>query len=179
MKSLTLRHPWAFCICHWGKRVENRTWKPPASLIGQRIAIHGGKCPTASGLEEVRWHFGKLVKKFGLPEYRVNGDLTLKDVILEGIVATAVIDSVICKGSEPMADDPWFDGFYGSNIGWVLRDVIVLPEPIPCKGAQGLWNVPDSVVDAIRKTRVDAVGRDVTGLPGLWDESDVRQSRAC
>lgn len=144
MKALTLRHPWAFCICHWGKRVENRSWKPPQSLIGQRIAIHGGKMP--SDLAEIKWQFKSLQSKFGKPEYRVNGDLTMRDVIIEGICATAVIDRLLCTGDEPLADDPWFDGFYGTNVGWVLRDVIVLPEPIPCKGAQGLWNIPDDVL---------------------------------
>jgi hypothetical protein len=28
---------------HLDKRIENRTWKPPQKLIGQRIAIHAGK----------------------------------------------------------------------------------------------------------------------------------------
>lgn len=30
-------------------------------------------------------------------------------------------------------------------IGWVLADVIALPEPVPCRGAQGLWTLPDDV----------------------------------
>lgn len=42
MKALTLHQPWATCIAHHGKRVENRTWAPPQSIVGQRIAIHAG-----------------------------------------------------------------------------------------------------------------------------------------
>lgn len=42
MKALTLHQPWATCIAQHGKRVENRTWAPPPSIIGQRIAIHAG-----------------------------------------------------------------------------------------------------------------------------------------
>lgn len=38
--ALTLWRPWAWAIIHGPKRVENRTWKPPASFIGKRIGIH-------------------------------------------------------------------------------------------------------------------------------------------
>jgi hypothetical protein len=37
--------------------------------------------------------------------------------------------------------DPWFTGPYG----WTLDDVVALPAPVPCRGAQGLWPVPDDV----------------------------------
>ena len=40
MKALTIKQPWAWAITHGTKRVENRTWKPPFHIIGQRIAIH-------------------------------------------------------------------------------------------------------------------------------------------
>lgn len=40
MYALTIRQPWAYCITHGTKRVENRSWKPPSKIIGERIAIH-------------------------------------------------------------------------------------------------------------------------------------------
>ena len=40
---LTIRQPWAEAIRRGAKRVENRTWAPPPSLVGQRILIHAGK----------------------------------------------------------------------------------------------------------------------------------------
>lgn len=47
MKALTLWRPWPYAIFHLpphvAKRVENRSWKPPVTLIGHRIAIHAGK----------------------------------------------------------------------------------------------------------------------------------------
>ena len=42
MKALTLWRPWPAAICYFGKRVENRTWCPPAYLLGQDLAIHAG-----------------------------------------------------------------------------------------------------------------------------------------
>lgn len=33
MKVITVRQPWASAIIWGGKNIENRTWKPPKSLI--------------------------------------------------------------------------------------------------------------------------------------------------
>jgi activating signal cointegrator 1 len=43
MKALTLHQPWATLIALGVKTIETRSWRAPASLIGQRIAIHAGK----------------------------------------------------------------------------------------------------------------------------------------
>ena len=50
MHAITLQHPWPFFIVYGGKRIENRGWMPPPGLIGERIAIHGGKEPVGSAL---------------------------------------------------------------------------------------------------------------------------------
>lgn len=38
---------------------------------------------------------------------------------------------------------------------WVLSDVVRLREPIPWKGAQGLWNVPRELADRVRELTGD------------------------
>jgi hypothetical protein len=146
MQALTLKHPWGFCVCRLGKRIENRTWLPPRSLIGQRFAIHGGKVPTSKAeLKWIRDVYRGLVRQHGEPTYRVDGDLTLRDVLsFTGIVATAVLSHTVTSSS-----DPWFDG---TGYGWVLTDLIVLPEPIPISGKQGLWTVPRDVEERIEES---------------------------
>jgi hypothetical protein len=37
------------------------------------------------------------------------------------------------------------------NYAWILEDVRKLQKPIPCKGALGLWEVPESIVAKIRR----------------------------
>jgi len=134
MKALTLKHPWPFAICFLGKRIENRTWAPPRDLLGQRIAIHGGKMPTSQ--PQRNWCRDVIAG------YRSRGVFagefcTAQIMSCTGIVATAVISHTVRT-----SDDPWFDG---TGYGWVLTDVLVLPNPIPCKGAQRLWNVPADI----------------------------------
>lgn len=43
MYAICVKQPWAEAIARFGKDVENRTRRPPAHLIGQRVAIHAGK----------------------------------------------------------------------------------------------------------------------------------------
>jgi hypothetical protein len=44
----------------------------------------------------------------------------------------------------------WAFGDYGvGRYGWLLANLQVLPEPVPCRGALGLWDVPADVAAAV------------------------------
>ena len=48
--------------------------------------------------------------------------------------------------------DPWWAG----PVGWLLDDVVAI-DPVPCRGAMGLWTVPpDLAAEVVR--RVEAAG---------------------
>lgn len=122
MLALTLIQPWAWAICHAGKRIENRDWKPAARVLGQRIAIHAGKKRDDQG----------LILSQGIAPPR--------ELPLMAVVATALLADVVS-----VSEDRWFAGPWG----WVLADVRVLAEPVPCKGALGLWRLPPEVALAV------------------------------
>ena len=42
LRCLTVKQPWAAHIVYGGKRVENRVWHAPRSIVGTRIGIHAG-----------------------------------------------------------------------------------------------------------------------------------------
>jgi hypothetical protein len=44
-----------------------------------------------------------------------------------------------------------FGNFAPKRYAWALRDVVPLVEPVACRGKQGLWNVPDGVLGAVRE----------------------------
>lgn len=141
MKALTLWRPWPAMIFHVpeteAKRVENRGWRPPAGLIGHRIAIHAGKHLDHRALAECRYMLG------------VDAAPTQAQCIAEGIVGTAVVAGVCTQADMRAAMTiqthrtikRWFVG----PFGWILTDVVTLPEPVPCKGRQGLWTVPAEI----------------------------------
>lgn len=148
LPALTLHAPWAFAVAHLGKRIENRTWVPPARLVGQRLAIHAGVAET-----EAEW--GAVYAAASKPPL-----LGLRPLPARGAVVAVVtvagwvneIGSLETTLESPsyehvkaaaVTPGPWFIG----PIGWVLTDVVTLPEPVPCKGRQGLWRL-DAATDA-------------------------------
>jgi len=137
MKALTLWRPWPTAIFYLGKDVENREWLPPDQIIGERIAIHAGNKYDKDALD---W---MLVTFKPGTEGVVKLLTTLKDKDVKGaIIGTAIIDGW-CR---PVATkSKWATG----PFCWKLKNNIILHEPIPCKGARGLWTVPASIAKII------------------------------
>lgn len=126
MKALTICQPYAELIANGAKRVENREW--PTNYRGP-LMIHAGKSRSwLSGEtdDELAAEFGRRVE-FGAIVARCN------------LVACLHIDRI--EAGEYKATYPWLDGDPHANGTWcwVLEDVERLPEAIPWKGAQGLW----------------------------------------
>ena len=132
MKALTLWQPWAWAICRAGKDIENRSWHAPRWLIGQRFAIHAAKRRPDDASVVAAWGMA------GRPE-AVDFAAEVERAPRGAVVATAVLTGVVTE-----SDSPWFVGPYG----WVLEDVQELPEAIPCRGRQGLWNLPPGITPA-------------------------------
>jgi hypothetical protein len=111
MRAITICQPYAHLIATGEKRIENRTW--PTSHRGL-LAIHAGKSQDwlAPDDDPRRYTFGAVVAMARLVDC----------VRLEHLPAHL-------KGHEH-ALGPWC---------WVLEDVTRFPEPIPARGAQGLW----------------------------------------
>ena len=133
LRCLTIHQPWASCIAVGPKRIENRTFEPPASLIGNLLAIHAGKRVDGDGLIACR---------------ELGFEIAPDDMPISAIIAVATVAGWVSQsgGSFPRwgmlndhyRQDPWYNQ-RPDNIGWVLRDVVALPEPVPCKGMQGVW----------------------------------------
>lgn len=168
MRALTIKQPWAGCIAHLDKRVENRTWRCPLEFIGASVAIHAGRSVEgqtisvpngekfgtlfASNAEWDAWRFWHLGDK---PRDTANWPLKLT---LSAVVAVATITG--CHVRDP--EEGCGDGSYAYGVicspwampdqyHWVLDDVRPLAEPVPCRGMLGLWCLPDEVEQAIQE----------------------------
>ncbi len=153
MKALSIRQPWAWAILHAGKDIENRDWY--ASFRG-RFAIHAAKGMTAQEYRDgiAYIHRAFIANVLMTPTTVQLGDGRLSvasgeivtpgfDDIARGAIV-GVADLCACISSSP---SPWFEGKYG----FVLRNVIALPEPILCKGALSFWDVPPDVEAQIER----------------------------
>lgn len=127
--GLTLKQPWAACVAHHHKRVENRTWRPPDGCLGTWVAIHAGAgTDTSVDVTEI------LAEP--IRDRRIHG----------AIVALARVDAVIERASDlAPSQRRWWRG----PFGWVLGAVRTLHRPIACGGGQGLWLVSHAHRDAI------------------------------
>jgi hypothetical protein len=145
--AITLTNPWPYCVTDLGKRVENRSWWPAATLIGQRIALHAGKT-----IEPESWSSAATLKPelrkmsmSSIPYGAIVGMFTLAGYVRadRGVVTHRA--GRASKTYEP-ASDPWFFG----PVGWLLADVVKFQAPIECRGSQRLWTVPPSLAKQCR-----------------------------
>jgi len=132
MRALTVRPPWSDAIAHHGKTVENRT--RPVAYRGL-LAIHAGK----SFDWDAQFPVG-MMAAWSAPE----------DLPLGAIVAVADLsgchDDQECHRESGGFCSPWAMGL---SWHWELTGVRPLATPVPCKGALGLWTVPDDAEAAL------------------------------
>lgn len=158
MKALPLWQPWATLVANQRKRIETRSWPAPRYVLGERVAIHAtkGGLRTNQELELLATpeFFACLWSE--VPNKRF-ADVTpnaISWVLPRGaIVATAVVDRCLPIDAERAralaATNPTeyaFGDYTPGRFAWVLRDVERLAEPIPFKGRQGIFDVPDELL---------------------------------
>jgi len=148
--AITLTRPWAAMCTIGPKDIENRDWTPPPGMVGQRVAIHAGL-----KFDYADWELCKeLMQKLGI-EWWDNRPLMALNSVASAIVGTAVIAGVVDKdvpGSGTRTDaipnaatSPWFFGRYG----WLLTERQAIAAPVPVRGYQKLWHMPDDVAAAV------------------------------
>lgn len=128
MKALSIRQPWADLIVSGEpvcigsalkgyaiKDVENRSRR---THYRGKVLVHASKRWEADAAQELR---GKGVCIGAIKDYP----------------AGAIIGSVYIVDCVTESNSPWFTG----PFGWVLKNPVVFPQPVPMKGRLGLFNV--------------------------------------
>lgn len=141
MKALTIQQPWAWTVVAGVKPIENRTW---ASKHRGVVAVHAGNRLSERGLAEVP----RLVEKSGyrglMPE---TGDMAFGALIGTAFLVDTHDAMTGC------CESPWAEEQYVEHGGrvrkqivhWVLEDAVEFAMPIRCRGALGLWTVPNDI----------------------------------
>lgn len=154
MRALTLWRPWPDAILRSTKRCENRGKPPPERLLGTVIALHAGltyrvgdwaypdgwvpplesECPV--GIVGVARLAGFLDLR---AERRIGQALHVGDA------------GAIARRLWALDEDPWWTG----PCGWLLDQVVAI-KAVPCKGAMGIWTVPDDIAAVVDERVVAA-----------------------
>lgn len=177
MKAITLWPEWAWAILHLGKDIENRGYPLPESLIGKWIGLHAGKhvggkpgfVATVAGWEGVAnmagdcWecqHSAPGPGWTGTPTAFVWDPIakdaprptsTRIELATTPLVTSAIV--AVVRFGRPRPPIAFGGGYWrvASQWGWPISDMMPLATPVPCKGAQGLWEVPANILDKCRE----------------------------
>lgn len=134
MKAISLWQPWASLVSLGIKKIETRSWR--TNYRGP-LAIHASKRFWREDRQVARDYpaFAEALNDAG---FKV-ADLPLGCVI-------AVCEIVDCVPTESMSFDLGraykekpFGDYSPGRFAWILDNVRPLKEPIPAKGALGLW----------------------------------------
>lgn len=130
--GLTLHQPWCWCICYAGKRIENRDGlRPPA--VGTYLAIHAGKKTDRAAVRALR-----------------ASGIEVPDVHVEMAIMAVARFAVVTESAADPRVSPDQVRWWSGPRGWLLDEVVVLAKPVPVKGMQGLWRIPDDVLAVVR-----------------------------
>ena len=137
IRGLTLWRPWPWTFMHADKRVENRPWAPPPSMLGGFLALHAGHHYDYDA------HLMMKTGVFGAAARSVPAPIDHPEGV---IVAVAVLQSYETIISTDLSK-PWAFG----PVVWHLTKIVPLVEPIACRGRQKLWKVPSDVLDDLAR----------------------------
>jgi activating signal cointegrator 1 len=136
MKALTISEPYASMIANLEKFVENRFWSTPYRGL---LADHAGKGTQYLTKEEL--------KKY--PTGCIVAVTTLSACVSYQLVKRKASDRKTANEIIPGTRKTWRQVYDHPHTEgpqcWIVENVVKLPEPIPCKGAQGLWELPPEI----------------------------------
>lgn len=131
--GLTLWRPWSCAIAHGSKRIENRPWRPPTSVLGQLLALHAGGRWDEEGAEYVSRLHPELP---GKPAWTQRGIVAVARLVS---FKPARLPHEVLEAKD--GDARWEFGPWC----WCLDQVLALETPIPALGRQKLWGLPGAV----------------------------------
>lgn len=171
MRALTLTQPWAGLVASGIKLIENRPRRMiKAADFGKPFAIHASKTVDDSVYARICEIAPWLALGESNPQNKIWYPLSR---LTSAVIAVATIEREVFSAYDinkkifavdaswrnrhrpPQPAGPTDLGdqarwFFGS-IGYVLRDVVALREPVPCRGWQGFWTLEADVEAKVRE----------------------------
>lgn len=145
MKCLSLCEPWASLVA-WGyKRVETRSWMAGEAHWKQSLAIQASKSiESIRDVEYVKYLFAEAGLEMPPWWPRRKEDYPLGRIVaLTTIREARKMDEALIATQSPqeLAFGAWAPGRFAFFLGDVRR----VEPAVPCKGALGIWGVPQEL----------------------------------
>lgn len=146
--SLTRPWPWAFVNGPVPKRIENRSWFAPKSIIStHQIALHAAKSWDETDREFIADTSGLIVP----PKNEHPDSIIFAVCRVSHCFEYQDRPGILNEDSQ----DIWSFG----PVCWVIKDFVELVELVPCKGAQGLWGFDSKPLELAKLKEVYAASK--------------------
>jgi len=153
MRGLSITQPWASLVALGEKTVETRSW---STTYRGLLFIQAAKGFPAD-CQHLCWRdpFAPVLIGGGfdraeqLPRGSIVAVARLAHVAPTELFGSTDLLTIAEAGREFA-----FGDFSDGRFGWMLQDVRPLKEPVPCRGALGLWAVPPTVRDLVARQGV-------------------------
>lgn len=156
IKAISLWQPSASLIVIGAKRFETRSW---ATNYRGPILIHAAKKWTPDLRRMIREHPFTLALKGHVGDFKP-GEFSRLSIPLGCILGVAdlcgcfrslgqllsISPAILEDGTHIHQPELSFGDFYPGRFAWKLENVRRFETPIPFRGMQGIFNVPDAIV---------------------------------
>jgi len=147
MKAISLWQPWATLVALKLKTIETRTHDRFKSLWGERIAFQAAMKFDIDNY----WRIFEMLISKHMTETQALGVINSSRMFAGKILCTATVLNArwVHKSDGDMQED-WKKQALCEVAGkycLFLGDIKILKKPIPYKGRQGIFNVPDEVIN--------------------------------
>ncbi len=164
MKIISVKQPWAYLLCAGIKNIENRTWRLPEKMKGQRVLIqasrkwdgrHRDMSPlfTKEQWSALNESAQRIIAGGLLPTSAIIGSVVFTDCVINHPSVWAEKTEVDC--THPLKCRSWHTGsctngcihhcgFEKYIYNWVVSDLILFDKPIlNIKGKLNFWEYPN------------------------------------
>jgi len=158
--ALTVKEPFATCIIHGPKRLENRTYRLDIQrLISESNSETNNGIWVAIHVSQSKSNIGPKDPTCSIVKYQCWSDLPSVEVMKQNcgkIIGLAKFFA--CLEAKDVPDDNVWkskkdvnsDGTRKTkNYCWMIDDVKVLDNPIECKGSLGIWKVNETIAKRV------------------------------
>lgn len=153
MRAATLTQPYCGLMSTGVKLIENRPRKiaPADRALWKDVAWHASKVVDSDVVK-------RMITQNLIPShpswYTTGAILSVLDIV--GVVTSekellAFYESKFTSPASALSFWHRQRPFFTGPICYVVSNVRMLPEPVPCRGYQGCWTVPDPIEKLVRE----------------------------
>jgi len=150
MKAISLWQPWASLVAFGEKRFETRSW---STAYRGPIAIHATKTFPASAVylcaNEPPFHATLAKAGFRRPDELPRGAVVAVAELVACISTNDLRDLLAEWPKGASRDEEDFGDFSPGRWAWKMENVRRLADPVPAKGARGLWEWTPAARDLV------------------------------